>query len=210
MIKKLIIIPAYNEADKIGIFTDELKKTIDDSYDILVVNDGSTDNTANILENILGIKYVNLIFNLGIGGAVQTGYKYADKFGYDIAIQMDGDGQHSPESLIPLVNYLVANNADMVIGSRFIKYEGFQSTFLRRMGISFFQKLIKFLSNVEITDPTSGFRACNRSLIRLFASDYPHDYPEPETNAYVAKKGYVILELPVKMRARDTGASSII
>lgn len=136
MIKKLIIIPAYNEADKIGIFIDELKKTIDDSYDILVVNDGSTDNTANILENILGIKYVNLIFNLGIGGAVQTGYKYADKFGYDIAIQMDGDGQHSPESLIPLVNYLVANNADMVIGSRFIKYEGFQSTFLRRMGIT--------------------------------------------------------------------------
>ena len=204
--KKLIIIPAYNEAKNIVNLLDKLKRKND--YDVVVINDCSTDNTAAVCEEY-GAVVIDLPFNLGIGGAVQTGYKYALKNGYDVAIQVDGDGQHDPEWLDELIKVLSLEQNDMVIGSRFIEEKGFQSTWLRRWGIRYFTWLIQWLTKTKITDPTSGFRACNKEIIRYFAAQYPRDYPEPETIISLSRLGYRIVEIPVVMHERQEGVSSI-
>lgn len=205
--KKLVIIPAYNESENIVNTVKEIKEKASD-FDYVVINDCSSDKTLEILENN-HLNYINLPVNLGIGGAVQTGYKYALGHEYDIAVQVDGDGQHDPAYLHSLEETLIKENADMVIGSRFIKNEGFQSTFARRMGIVYFTKMIKSLTGTTITDPTSGFRLVNKDVIALFANDYPRDYPEPESIVALLKRKKKVIEVPVQMKERQGGVSSI-
>ena len=205
--KKLIIIPAYNESENIeNTVRDILEKAPD--FDYVIINDCSTDNTREICE-ANGFNIVNLPINLGIGGAVQTGYKYAFKYGYDIAVQVDGDGQHDPAFLKEMANTLIEEDADMLIGSRFLEKEGFQSSKIRRAGISYFTWLIKLLTKKKITDPTSGLRMINRRLIENFAESYPRDYPEPESVVRVLKLKRKVVEIPVVMRERQGGSSSI-
>jgi glycosyltransferase involved in cell wall biosynthesis len=205
--KKLIIIPAYNESENIVGTVEDIKENAPD-FDYVVINDCSTDNTLQILKEH-GYNYVSLPINLGIGGAVQTGYKYAEKYGYDIAVQVDGDGQHDPAFLAKMADYLEEHDLDMVIGSRFIDKEGFQSSFMRRVGIVYFTGLIKLLTGKTITDPTSGLRLAGKKVIKLFAENYPKDYPEPETAVTAINHGMKIEEIPVIMRARQGGVSSI-
>ena len=205
--KKLVIIPAYNESENIVNTVKEIKEKASD-FDYVVINDCSSDKTLEILENN-HLNYINLPVNLGIGGAVQTGYKYALDHEYDMAVQVDGDGQHDPAYLHSLEETLIKENADMVIGSRFIKNEGFQSTFARRMGIVYFTKMIKSLTGTTITDPTSGFRLVNKDVIALFADDYPRDYPEPESIVALLKRKKKVVEVPVQMKERQGGVSSI-
>ena len=205
--KKLVIIPAYNESENIVNTVKEIKEKASD-FDYVVINDCSSDKTLEILENN-HLNYINLPVNLGIGGAVQTGYKYALEHEYDMAVQVDGDGQHDPAYLHSLEETLIKENADMVIGSRFIKNEGFQSTFARRMGIVYFTKMIKSLTGTTITDPTSGFRLVNEDVIALFANDYPRDYPEPESIVALLKRKKKVVEVPVQMKERQGGVSSI-
>lgn len=205
--KKLVIIPAYNESENIGNTVKEIKEKASD-FDYVVINDCSSDKTLEILESN-HLNYINLPVNLGIGGAVQTGYKYALEHDYDMAVQVDGDGQHDPAYLHSLEETLIKENADMVIGSRFIKNEGFQSTFARRMGIVYFTKMIKSLTGTTITDPTSGFRLVNKDVIALFANDYPRDYPEPESIVALLKRKKKVTEVPVQMKERQGGVSSI-
>lgn len=205
--KKLVIIPAYNEADNILETVNQIINSIPD-FDYIVINDCSTDTTIQVLEKNQ-INYINLPINLGIGGAVQTGYLYAKENGYEMAVQVDGDGQHDVSYLPLLVEEMVRSNADMVIGSRFIEKTGFQSSFARRVGIKYFTWLIKLLTGKTITDPTSGFRLINRDVIELFARDYPRDYPEPESIVSLLKKKKSVVEVPVEMRERQGGVSSI-
>ena len=205
--KKLIIIPAYNECENIEKTVEDIKEHAS-GFDYVVINDCSTDGTESILEKN-GYNYVNLSVNLGIGGAVQTGYMYAKKYGYDVAVQVDGDGQHNPIFLERMSEYLVEKDVDMVIGSRFIEKEGFQSSFARRIGINYFTKLIKICTGKTITDPTSGLRMVGKKVIDISSEDYPKDYPEPETIVTILKKGIRIEEIPVIMRERSGGVSSI-
>lgn len=203
--KKLIIIPAYNEEKSLLSVIEDIREHAPD-YDYVVINDASTDQTKKLCEEHK-IHFLDLASNLGIGGAVQTGYQYALYEGYEIAVQLDGDGQHPAAALKEMEPYL--DKADMVIGSRFITKEGFQSTGLRRMGIALLCTLIRWVSKTSITDPTSGLRMCDRNVIRLFANWYPWDYPEPETIVSVAKCGFTIREVPVVMRERQGGKTSI-
>lgn len=205
--KKLVIIPAYNEEDNILNVVKDIHFNAPD-FDVLVINDNSTDNTFALCKKN-NIPILNLPFNLGIGGAVQSGYLYAYNNDYDIAVQFDGDGQHDAKFLNALVNKLLVDDADMVIGSRFIEYKGYQSSVMRRLGISWFSNLIKLLTGKRISDPTSGYRLCNRSIIKLFAEGYPKDYPEPETAVKIINNKMIIVELPVVMRERQGGKSSI-
>lgn len=210
--KVLLIIPAFNEQDNILntyntilSYNKEHKK----NYDVIVINDGSSDDTLSVCRNN-DIPVINLIQNLGIGGAVQTGYKYAMANGYDIAIQYDGDGQHDVSYVDDLVKELKSCKADIVIGSRFTgKLESFKSTRLRRFGISIISRLIRITTGVKITDPTSGFRAVNKSVIAHFANTYPKEFPEPESIVTLIKRGFVVKEVPVKMKERINGVSSI-
>lgn len=205
--KKLIIIPAYNEQESI-------KKTVEDimenapQFDYIVINDCSTDQTKEICETEK-FNVIHLPVNLGIGGAVQTGYLYAARNGYDIAVQVDGDGQHDPKFLEKMADYIEKAHADMVIGSRFIDKEGFQSSGARRVGIKYFTMLIKLLTGAKITDPTSGLRMVNREIIEFFAEEYPKDYPEPESVVAILRRKKKVLEIPVIMRERSGGVSSI-
>ena len=205
--KKLIIIPAYNEEDNIGPFLDELDRNYPE-YDYIVINDCSKDSTKSILKK-RHAAFLDLPINLGIGGGVQTGYLYALENGYDIAIQMDGDGQHLPEYLEHIVRPIEEGRADAVVGSRFINNEGFQSSFMRRMGIKFLSALTKALTAVRIYDVTSGFRAVNRKCIEAFANQYAQDYPEPEALVHSSTKGFKTIEVPVQMQERVGGTSSI-
>lgn len=205
--KKLIIIPAYNESASIQATVEEIKKEATD-FDYVIINDCSSDNTREICEKN-GFNVVNLPVNLGIGGAVQTGYKYGVKYGYDLAVQVDGDGQHDPKFLSKMSEYLLEADADMVIGSRFIEKEGFQSSGARRAGIRYFTFLIRLLTGKTVTDPTSGLRMVNRDIMEMFAQDYPKDYPEPESVVAVLRRGEKVKELPVVMRERNGGVSSI-
>ena len=205
--KKLIIIPAFNEESNIEKTVTAIQKNAQ-GFDYVIINDCSGDNTRQICEEN-GYNIVNLPINLGIGGAVQTGYKYALEHGYDVAVQVDGDGQHDPEFLSTMAEHLMDNGLDMVIGSRFIEKEGFQSSALRRIGIIFFSKLIKILTGTLITDPTSGLRMIGRNAMALFAVDYPRDYPEPESVVAVIKRGMKVEEIPVVMKEREGGVSSI-
>lgn len=205
--KKLVIIPAYNESASILAAVQDIKKNAKE-FDYIIINDRSTDNTLDICrKNKLNV--LNLPLNLGIGGAVQTGYWYAYENGYDIAVQFDGDGQHNAKYLNQMADYLIENRLDMVIGSRFITNEGFQSSGARRLGIRYFTFLIKLLTGKKITDPTSGYRMCNEKVIQLFSNQYPKDYPEPETVVALIRKGMNVDEVPVVMRAREEGVSSI-
>ena len=205
--KKLIIIPAYNESENIENTVKDIQEKAPD-FDYVIINDCSGDNTRQICE-ANGFNIVNLPVNLGIGGAVQTGYKYACRYGYDIAVQVDGDGQHDPAFLNEMAETLIKEEADMLIGSRFLEKEGFQSSKIRRVGISYFTWLIKLLTGKKITDPTSGLRMINRKLIEIFAESYPRDYPEPESVVHVIKLKKKVVEIPVVMRERQGGSSSI-
>lgn len=205
--KNLVIIPAWNEAGSVGEVIAELQRDAKD-FDFVVVNDGSTDGTADVCRN-LGATVLDLPVNLGIGGAVQTGYIYALRNGYDTATQIDGDGQHPAAALPAMLERLKAENADMVIGSRFIERKGFQSEAVRRVGIRFISLLIRILTGMIITDPTSGLRMVSRRLIQSFAKDYPNDYPEPESAVRALALGTKVVEMPVEMRARTAGKSSI-
>lgn len=205
--KKLIIIPAYNESENIENTVRDIQKKAPD-FDYVIINDCSGDKTREVCE-ANNFNIVNLPVNLGIGGAVQTGYKYACKYGYDIAVQVDGDGQHDPAFLNEMADTLIKEDADMLIGSRFLEKEGFQSSKIRRVGISYFTWLIKILTGKKITDPTSGLRMINRKLIEIFAESYPRDYPEPESVVHVIKLKKKVVEIPVVMRERQGGSSSI-
>jgi len=205
-IKTLIIIPAYNESENLPKLFNALKETEGD-FDIIVINDCSKDNTEAVCKKNK-IKVISLPVNLGIGGAVQTGYRYAHSHNYDIAIQIDGDGQHDPK-FVPYLIKRIKEGSHLCIGSRFIENEGFQSSKIRRIGIRYFSRLIKLLTGTLITDPTSGYRACSREVIRLFANDYPKDYPEPETVVTVLRNKFKVSEMPVIMNAREGGKSSI-
>lgn len=203
----LVIIPAFNEEGAIQNTVKNIQEKAP-SFDYVVINDCSMDNTKKILEEN-HINHINLPINSGIGGAVQTGYIYAERKGYDCAVQMDGDGQHDAAFLEKMIKHLRTDKADMIIGSRFIRNEGFQSSAMRRVGIHFFSWWIHLLTGHTITDPTSGMRLANRKIIKLFAREYPRDYPEPETVVTILKKGYRVEEIPVQMLARQSGESSI-
>lgn len=205
--KKLIIIPAYNEEACIEKTVENIKKAAP-SFDYIIINDCSKDNTKEICEKNQ-FHYINLSVNLGIGGAVQTGYIYALENHYDVAVQVDGDGQHDAAFLNEMAAFMEKYQADMVIGSRFIEKKGFQSSGLRRMGIKFFTWLIKILTGRVITDPTSGLRMVDRKIIQMFAENYPKDYPEPETVVAVIRKNMEVKEIPVVMKERQGGVSSI-
>ncbi len=205
--KKLVIIPAYNEEGNLENTIKDICENAPD-FDYVVINDCSTDDTLDLCRR-KGYSYLNLPINLGIGGAVQTGYRYAYYRGYDIAVQFDGDGQHDASYLETMVDELVHSNADMVIGSRFIEKEGFQSSALRRVGIVYFTFLIKLLTGKTITDPTSGMRMVNRRLLKKFTEDYPKDYPEPESVVAILAQKYRVKEIPVVMKERMEGESSI-
>ena len=211
--KTILIIPAYNEQDNILSTCRKIEKYNEEngtSYDYIVINDGSTDSTGKICrEN--GLPAVELIRNLGIGGAVQTGYKYAYEHGYDIAIQYDGDGQHDISYVDEITAPIQSGEADFAIGSRFVcdDRNNFRSTLMRRVGIKLISFNIKLTTGAKIFDTTSGFRACGREIMKLFADNYPTEYPEPITNAAVLKKGFRVKEIPVKMNEREGGVSSI-
>ena len=176
--------------------------------EVLVVNDGSTDLTSEIAKS-KGAIVLNLPFNLGIGGAMQAGYQYANEKGYDIVIQVDGDGQHDPKEIGKLLKALQEKKIDMVIGSRFIGDLGHKSSTMRRIGISIFSQVISMIVRQRITDPTSGFRASNRKAIQLFASNYPQDYPEPEVVILLHQCHLKMEEVSVGMSERYSGESSI-
>ena len=205
--RKLIIIPAFNEEANIEKTVKDIEENAPE-FDYIIINDCSTDKTRTICtQNNYNV--IHLPINLGIGGAVQTGYIYGYRNGYDLAVQVDGDGQHDPAFLSKMADYMERSQADMVIGSRFIKKEGFQSSVARQMGIRYFTWLIRMLTGVRITDPTSGMRMVNRELIQMFAADYPKDYPEPESVMAILRMGKKVTEVPVVMKERKEGTSSI-
>lgn len=203
----LIIIPAYNEADNIVQVVRHMKEEAP-WCDYLVVNDGSTDRTLSLCEQE-DFSYLDLPINMGIGGAVQAGYIYAYKNNYDIAVQMDGDGQHDVAYLDKLLEPILKEEADVVIGSRFLEKEGFQSSAGRRMGINILSGLIWLTTGKRIMDVTSGYRAVNRMFIEIYSKDYPMDYPEPEAIVSAIMHLGRVQEVPVQMRAREGGVSSI-
>lgn len=207
MSKILLIIPSYNEEENILKVYKEIEKHKDE-LDYVFINDGSTDNSVKIFKDNK-LNYVDLVHNLGIGGAVQTGYKYALENGYDIAIQFDGDGQHDINYVKTICKPIIDGEADFVIGSRYLDdtTSGFKSTFMRRLGKNIISVMIKWFWKQKITDPTSGFRAGNKKIIKNFAKEYPSDYPEPESTVTLLKLGYKVVEKPVNMKEREAGES---
>jgi glycosyltransferase involved in cell wall biosynthesis len=205
--KTLVIIPAYNEEGSVGKVVEEVKTHLP-GIDVLVVNDGSTDLTSEIAQ-YKGAIVLDLPFNLGIGGAMQSGYKYAYEKGYDIAIQVDGDGQHDPGEIPKLLHVLEEEKADVAIGSRFIGDSQYKASVMRRVGILVLSKAISMIVGEKLTDPTSGFRAANRRAIQLFSVNYPQDYPEPEAMVLLHQCRLKMKEIPVKINQRYSGESSI-
>jgi glycosyltransferase involved in cell wall biosynthesis len=202
------IVPAFREERAIGAVVAEIRAA-GLGLDVVVVDDGSADGTA-AAAHAAGAAVVRLPFNLGIGGAVQTGFKYALEHGYGIAVRLDGDGQHDPAELPKLLAPVLAGDADIVIGSRFAKgVDDYRPPLGRRLGIGLFAWIVSLLVRQRVTDTTSGFQALNRKGIRLFAADYPHDYPEVEATVMVIKHQLRLLEVPVRMREREHGRSSI-
>ena len=206
--RRLAIVPARNEEASVGRVVEELR-AFDPELDVLVIDDGSEDATAKNAADA-GAAVVKLPFNLGIGGAVQTGFKYALEHGYDTVIRLDGDGQHDPQEIPQLLAPLARGEADVVVGSRFADGNGdYRPPFARRAGIRWFARLVSLLTGQKLTDTTSGFQAVNARAVRLFAADYPHDYPEVEAAVMVVRHKLRILEVPARMRDRETGESSI-
>lgn len=205
--KILVIIPCYNEQESIERVIENLKANAPFA-DYLIVNDCSTDKTLRILQ-ANGMNYINNPVNLGIGGGVQAGYLYARENDYDVAVQMDGDGQHDPKYLEKVCAPVIDGTYDMCIGSRFIEKEGFQSSFMRRLGINIISFMIKLFTGKKIYDVTSGYRACNKDLINFFADNYADDYPEPEAIITSVLSGFKVGEVPVVMVERQGGTSSI-
>lgn len=206
--KRLIIVPALNEADCIAAVIEDLLRHAP-GFDVLVIDDGSTDGTASRVPP--PAKVITLPFNQGIGGAVQTGYRYAAVHGYDVAVQVDGDGQHPAELVAALVDQLEKTDSDLVIGSRFLDAaaEGYRPPPSRMVGIRWLRLLIGVLTGLRVTDSTSGFRAANRRAIEAFAQWYPEDYPEPEVIVLLDRAGFRVTEMPVRMAARAGGQTSI-
>lgn len=205
--KILVIIPAYNEEKSIERVVQGVGQYIPES-DILVVNDGSTDFTSE-RANRSGAIVLDLPVNLGIGGAMQAGYKYAYERGYEIAVQVDGDGQHDSKEIPQLIEVLEKKEADMTVGSRFVGEISYKGSTMRKMGISVLSNAISILIRQKVTDPTSGFRAANRRAIQLFANHYPQDYPEPEVLVLLSRCGLKIKEVPATVYQREFGESSI-
>lgn len=206
--RRLAIVPARNEEEAVGRVVAELK-AFDPGLDVVVIDDGSEDLTATVAREA-GAAVVSLPFNLGIGGAVQTGFKYALARGYETVIRLDGDGQHDPQQIPNLLAPLERGEADVVVGSRFAAGAGeYRAPFARRAGIRWFAHIVSLLTRQKLTDTTSGFQAVNAQAIRLFAADYPHDYPEVEAAVMVVRHRLRIMEVPATMRGRETGRSSI-
>jgi glycosyltransferase involved in cell wall biosynthesis len=209
--RTLIIVPAYNEEESIGHTLRKLlsiKKNLP-SIDICVINDGSKDQTAQVVRQFEDVVLIDLPYNLGIGGAVQTGYKYAYKMGYDVAVQFDADGQHNEADLIAVIQPIVNGETDMCIGSRFVQKTDYKGSIFRRIGIYYFELLLFLLTGKKYTDATSGYRAINKKVIELFAREYPKDYPEPEVILFLHRKNFRIKEISVHMKQRQGGSSSI-
>lgn len=205
--KILVIIPARNEELNIKRVIDNLQKEAPEA-DYIIINDCSGDKTREVCRDN-GLNYIDLPINLGIGGGVQAGYQYALEKGYTVAIQHDGDGQHDPAYIKAVVSPILNGQADIVIGSRFVNGEGFQSTFYRRLGINLLSGLITLCCGVRVKDVTSGYRGVNRKFIEIYASEYAQDYPEPEAIISGAMYGAKIMEVPVVMHERTGGTSSI-
>ena len=205
--RRIAIVPAYNEEGAIGGVVDELR-AFDPGLDVVVVADGSLDRTAEVAA-AHGAHVVRLPFNLGIGGAVQTGFRYAWENGYDVAVRLDGDGQHDPNELPKVLGPVLAGEADIVVGSRFISDETYRPTLSRRMGIRLLALVVSSIAKQRVTDTTSGFQALNTKALALFAADYPHDYPEVEGMVMTIRHRLRLREVPVRMREREHGRSSI-
>jgi len=209
-VRVLAIVPAFNEERSLPAVVAGLRRSAP-AVDVCLVDDGSTDGTADVARS-LGVTVLSLPVNLGIGGAVQTGYRWARDHGYDVAVQVDGDGQHDATYLPALVDAVGAGHAALAIGSRFAgpRIEGaFRSTWPRRAGIRYLSWMLRLRCDARVTDPTSGFRAAGRQAIELFARSYPPDYPEPESIAIAARAGLTVTEVPVRMSERLHGESSI-
>ncbi len=205
--KTLIIIPAYNEEASLpGVIRDIRENIL--FADILVVNDGSRDATAQTAQE-MGVAVLSLPFNLGIGGAMQAGYLYAEQGDYDIAIQFDGDGQHLAGEIEKLLRQIKEGSADLVVGSRFLKQGRYNASAFRKIGIWIFSAVLSRILGMPVTDSTSGFRAANRRVINFFSRTYPDDYPEVEALVLLHKAKLRIAEVPVSMRERTGGRSSI-
>ncbi|MGH2833205.1 MAG: glycosyltransferase family 2 protein [Solirubrobacteraceae bacterium] len=210
MSRHLAIVPAYNEAEAIAPTIAEIKRHASD-FDVLVIDDGSTDATADRAQ-AAGARLLRLPFNLGIGGAMQSGYIYALEHGYEVAVQVDGDGQHDPRHIPMLLERLTTDpDLNMVTGSRFLgrQGEGFRSSVTRRVGIRVFSTMVSLITHQRVTDPTSGFRMTDRRGIELFARDYPHDYPEVEAIILLHSHRLRSCEIPVVMKPRQAGESVI-
>ena len=205
--RRIAIVPAYNEREAIAGVVAEIR-AFEPEFDVLVVDDGSHDDTAAVAR-ANGAHVVRLPFNLGIGGAVQTGFRYAHEHGYDLAARVDGDGQHDPAELSELIEAVLEDRADICVGSRFAGAEGYRSSRSRRVGIRILAQVVSLLTRQRVTDTTSGFQVLNRKAIALFAADYPHDYPEVEATVMVVRHRLRLLEVPVRMREREHGRSSI-
>ena len=206
-LRSIAIVPAYNEAESLGSVLEEIRAA-DPELEVVVVNDGSTRRDAlALLRGRGGGRH--LPFNVGIGGAVQTGYQYALEHGFEVAIQVDGDGQHDPREIGLVLAPILDGRADLVVGTRFVKGGGYRGTRLRRVGIRIFAGVVSLLVGQRVSDTTSGFRAVNRKALQLFAAEYPHDYPEVESIVLLSKHHLRMLEVPVQMRVRETGNSSI-
>ena len=206
-LRSIAIIPAFNEEGSLGTVLDEIRAA-EPELEVVVIDDASTDGTARVAE-AAGVPVVRLPFNVGIGGAVQTGYQYALEHGFELAIQVDGDGQHDPREIGQVIRPILEGRADLVVGTRFVTGGGYRGTRLRRVGIRLFAAIVSLLVRQRVSDTTSGFRAINRKALRLFAADYPHDYPEVESIVLLSRHHLKMLEVPVQMRVRETGASSI-
>jgi glycosyltransferase involved in cell wall biosynthesis len=205
--RRIAIVPARNESGAIGGVVAEIR-AFDPDLDVVVIDDGSTDATGDIA-GAAGATVIRLPFNLGIGGAVQTGFKYALEHGYSLAVRLDGDGQHDPAELPKLIEPVLKGQADIVVGSRFAGSGAYRPPLARRVGIGLFARIVSLLVRQRVTDTTSGFQALNDRGIRLFAHDYPHDYPEVEATVMVVRHRLRLLEVPVRMREREHGRSSI-